>query len=81
MALVLSGKQLIKLLIKDGWSIGRKAKHGITLTKSFSDRTKVTFVPDTRASLPLGTLMAILGSKQTCIGRKGLADLIDKHGI
>jgi len=38
-------------------------------------------VPDTRASLPLGTLMAILGAKQTGIGKKGFADLIDKYGI
>lgn len=81
MALVLSGRQLIKLLVKDGWSIGRRAKHGTTLTKSFGDRTKVTFVPDTRASLPLGTLMAILGFKQTGIGRRGLIDLIDKYSI
>ena len=81
MAPVLSGRQLISLLAKDGWSIGRRAKHGATLTKPFGDRTKVTFVPDTRASLPLGTLMAILGSKQTGIGRRGLTDLIDKYGI
>jgi len=81
MAPVLSGRQLVRLLEKDGWSVGRRAKHGITLTKSFGDHTKVTFVPDTRASLPLGTLMAILSPKQTGIGRKGLANLIDKHGI
>ena len=81
MTLALSGRQLLRLLQKDGWSIGRRAKHGITLTKSFGDYIKVTFVPDTRASLPLGTLMAILGAKQTGIGRKGFADLIDKYGI
>ncbi len=33
----ISGKQLIKLLQKDGWQLGRKATHGLTLTKKFSD--------------------------------------------
>ena len=81
MAPELSGKKLINLLRKDGWTIGRRARHGITLTKSFGGYTKVTFVPDTRASLPVGTLMAILGAKQTGIGRKGLNELISKYGI
>jgi len=60
MALTISGRQLINLLRKDGWAIGRRAKHGVTLTKSFGDHIRVTFVPDTRALLPIGTLMAIL---------------------
>jgi len=76
-----SGKQLIKLLRKDDWVVGRRAKHGVTLTKSSGDHTKVTFIPDTRASLPIGTLMAILGTKQTGIGRTGLSGLISKYGI
>ena len=76
-----SGKQLISLLQIAGWTIGRRSRHGITLTKLFSDHTKVTFVPDTRSILPIGTLMAILGPKQTGIGRKGLNELVEKHGI
>jgi len=55
----ISGKQFIKLLQKDGWVPGRKAKHGRTLTKAFGDRTRVTFIPDTNASLDPGTLAAI----------------------
>lgn len=77
----ITGKQLIKLLKKDGWAVGRRAKHGITLTKAFPDRTRVTFVPDTRASLPEGTLQAILSTDQTDIGKRGLLDLINKSGI
>jgi len=77
----ISGRQLIKLLRKDGWEPGRRAKHGMTLTKVFPGRARVTFVPDTSASLPPGTLAAILGPKQTGIGRKGLLSLIKKHGI
>ena len=78
---VITGKQLIKLLQKDGWVIGRRTRHGVSMTKSFSDHTKVTIIPDTRASLDDGTLAAILGVKQTCIGKPGLLKLIDEHGI
>jgi len=35
-------------------------------------------VPDTSESLPKGTLQAILGVKQTQIGKKGLLDLLNK---
>jgi len=30
----LTGRQLIKLLVKDGWLTGRKSRHGRTLTLS-----------------------------------------------
>lgn len=77
----LTGKQLIKLLKKDGWVVGRKAQHGVSLTKSIGNRTKVTFIPDTRASLDSGTLGAILGVKQTGLGKRGLLELLNKYGI
>lgn len=77
----LSGKQLIKILQKDGWVAGRRASHGISLTKAFGDRTRVTIIPDTRASLDPGTLAAILGIKQTGIGKSGLLELLNKYGI
>jgi predicted RNA binding protein YcfA (HicA-like mRNA interferase family) len=59
----ITGKQLIKLAVKNGWVAGRYARHGRTLTKKFPDRTRVTFVPDTRAELDEGTLAAIIGPK------------------
>ena len=77
----ITGKQLIKLLQKDGWQVGRKATHGITLTKRIGDRTLVTYIQDTTASLPEGTLGAILGVKQTRLHKKGLLALINKYGI
>jgi len=77
----ITGKQLIKLLSKDGWKPGRKATHGITLTKYINGRTKVAFIPDTRASLGTGTLFGILGSKQTGIGREGIINLLNKYGL
>ena len=77
----LTGRQLIRLLEKDGWVVARQARHGLAMTKTFEDRIRVTIVPNTRASLDKGTLAAILGIKQTCIGKDGLRALIGKHGL
>ena len=77
----ITGFQLIKLLKKDGWIVGRKANHGRTMTKRIGNRTRVTFVPEQRASLPSGTLSAILSQKQTGIGRSGLLKIINEFGL
>lgn len=77
----ITGRQMIKLLEKDGWVAGRKATHGRCLTKLVGDKTLVTFIPDKNDSLPEGTLKAILGDKQTRIGKEGLLDLLNKYGI
>jgi predicted RNA binding protein YcfA (HicA-like mRNA interferase family) len=78
----ITGKQPIRLLMKDGWTPGRRTRHGIALAKRFPDgRTRVTVVPDKRSSLPDGTLADILGSTQTGIGREGLAELIQTYGV
>jgi len=76
----ISGKKLIKLLRKDGWEVKRRAQHGVALAKTTGDRTKVTVVPNTKASLDEGTLAAIFSPKQTNIGKRGLLDLINKFG-
>jgi predicted RNA binding protein YcfA (HicA-like mRNA interferase family) len=76
-----SGFQLIKLLVKDGWIAGRYSLHGLCLKKQVGDRWLVTFVPPTRAIIPEGTLGAILGSKQTRLTKKGLGVLIEKYGL
>jgi len=77
----ISGKKLIKLLRKDGWIPKRQAQHGVALAKTKSNRTRVTVIPDTSASLDEGTLSAILGPLQTDIGKKGLLDLVNKFGL
>ena len=77
----ISGKQLIKLLLLDGWIENRKAPHGIALYKRIDNRHIVTTVPDKKKSLPDGTLHAILGMKQTQLGRNGLLKLIEKQGM
>jgi predicted RNA binding protein YcfA (HicA-like mRNA interferase family) len=80
MGVSINGKKLIKLAEKDGWEIKRRATHGIALAKKFSDKTRVTVVPYTRAPLDDGTLAAIIGPKQMAIGKHGLAQLIEKYG-
>ena len=74
------GKQLVKLAVKDGWVIKRRATHGVALAKKFGDRNRVTVIPDSRAELDEGTLAAIIGPKQMGIGKQGLWELIDKYG-
>ncbi|OGO04628.1 MAG: hypothetical protein A2Y60_02055 [Chloroflexi bacterium RBG_13_54_9] len=79
----INGKKLIRLLQKDGWAIPIRGttKHGVALAKATSGRTRVTVIPDTTASLDDGTLAAIIGPKQTNIGRQGLLDLLNKYGL
>jgi predicted RNA binding protein YcfA (HicA-like mRNA interferase family) len=78
----ITGKQLIRLLEQDGWIRGRKSLHGITFRKPHPDGvTHVTTVPDKRSPLPDGTLNAILGPKQTGIGRDRLGEMIQRHGL
>ena len=78
----ISGMQLIRLLKRGGFVDGRKSRHGRTLTKRLPEGiTVVTFVPETRADLAPGTLAAILGPRQTRLGRRGLLALIREHGL
>ena len=77
----ISGKQLIKLLQRDGWVVGRKTNHGLSLSKMGEDGHKrVTIIPDKGGSLPPGTLAAILGPLQTGIGREGLSARLRSRG-
>lgn len=70
----LTGNQLIKLLESDGWKVQRNANHGLILTKD----GRVAVVKNTNESLPKGTLNAIIGPKQTALGREGLLALVKK---
>jgi len=78
----ISGKDLIRLLQKDGWDILRSSAHGIALRKHDKNigRMRITTIPNKSGSLPSGTLASILSSKQTGIGRKRLAELIARQG-
>ena len=77
-----TGKQLIRLFRRDGWTEVRRVRHGIAFAKPSPDgRQRITIIPDKRSVLPTGTLAAILGPKQSGIGRDGLAALIGQHGL
>ena len=77
----ITGKQLIKILQKDGWIVHRRTRHGVALKKVAGQRTITTIVQDTRAIIPEGTLSDILGQKQTGITKRGLLELVNKYGI
>jgi len=77
----INGPQLIRLLELDGWTRGHHTTHGLGMRKRFGDRTRVTTIPTKRRSMPSGTLAKILGPLQTGLGRDGLRDLIDRHGL
>ena len=77
----LTGKQLIRLLVADGWEIVRNAPHGAWLRKRFPHETRFATVKDTRAQVPPTYLAIVLSAKVTGIGRQGLLALIEKHGL
>ena len=69
----ISGPELCKLLVDDGWTLTATGKHGRVLIKAFPDGTRTTVVPSkSNKPLPPGTLGAILGSKQTGLGKRWL---------
>ena len=76
----LTGKQLLTLLIKDGWQNCGQKTHGVGLTKKVGDRNLVTVIP-VNSPLVDFVLSAILGQKQTRIGKKGLLALVNKYGL
>ncbi len=77
----ITGKQLIKLLGKDGRVEHRHGNHGIVMTKRFPSGTRVTIMQHTTKSLPIGTLQDILSVRQTGLGKAGLRRLVSKYGL
>lgn len=77
----ITGRQLMRLLLLDGWELVRRAPHGRFYAKTLPDGTRIhATVPDKTRPLKPGTLSAILGLQQTGLGRAGLAALIAQHG-
>lgn len=78
----ITGKQLIRLLKKGGWVLGRRTRHGRSLTKTLANGRKlVTVIPDKNSPLPPATLSAIVGPLQARLGRDGLERLIQEFGL
>ncbi len=76
----LSGRELYRILLADGWEPVRRANHGELLIKRYGDQNRRTIVRNTGQDIPRGTLAAILGPRQTGLGRDGLLELIERHG-
>ena len=77
----ITGKKLIKLFKKDRWQIKNKRGDHISMFKDFGSRKRITTIKNTNESILIGTLMAILGRKQTNLGKRGLDRLINKYGL
>lgn len=76
----ITGEQLIALLMKDGWVNCGQKTHGVGLTKKVGNRNLVTVIPVNRELVDY-VLSSILGTQQTCIGKKGLLGLVNKYGL
>jgi predicted RNA binding protein YcfA (HicA-like mRNA interferase family) len=72
----ISGKELMGLLEKDGWVKVRQSTHGVAYTKMIQGVPVITTIQNRGKSLAKGTLAAILGPKQTQLGRDGLKRLM-----
>lgn len=77
----ISGRRLIRLLEREGWTLGRETRHGIFVSRRFpGDRfPRTTVIPNKTTDLGDRTLGAILSVRQTGLGRVGLQNLIDKY--
>ena len=71
----------MRLLERDGWTLGRMTRHGIFVSRRFPGETvpRSTVILDKTTDLTDGTLGGILSVRQTGLGRVGLKDLIDRY--
>ena len=73
-----TGRELMRLLERDGWVSGGRRTHGFLYSKRFPGeaRPRKPLVPDKSTPLPQPTLGRILGLGQTGLGSAGLRDLM-----
>lgn len=73
-----TGRELMRLLERDGWVSGGRRTHGIYYSKRFPGELhpRTTLVPDTSTPLSPGILGAILSVRQTRLGSAGLRALM-----
>ena len=77
----LTGRELYRLLIADGWEFQRHTRHGDFLTKTVGVKNRTTLVKNNGRDIPKGTLAEILSQRQTGLGRDGLIRLIERRGL
>ncbi|MBI3736909.1 type II toxin-antitoxin system HicA family toxin [Candidatus Sumerlaeota bacterium] len=69
------------LLEKDGWAYRREGKHGPIYVKPINGMWHTTQIPrkwDSEA-IAVGTLQAILSTRQTGLGKAGLLRLLESE--
>jgi hypothetical protein len=77
----LTGDQLIRLLVLDGWKEEGRSRHGVALSKLVNGQYRVAVVPTKSGSMHTNTLHRLLSVKQTGLRRAGLVRLIKKYGL
>ena len=80
--MAITGRDLITLLIDDGWTVARRANHGLFMVKwdPSINALRTTIVPDSTKDLKPGTLGRILSPTQTGLGAQGLRRLQENRG-
>ena len=78
----ITGRDLIALLVSDGWTVVRRANHGLFMVKwdLSINALRTTIVPDYTEDLKPGTLGRILSPAQTGLGSQGLRRLQQNRG-
>ena len=75
-----TGQRLVRALIRDGWEVERRARHGLWLRKTLPDgTTRFTTVKDTPEQVEKRTLGEIISDKQTGLGRDGLRRILHRR--
>jgi predicted RNA binding protein YcfA (HicA-like mRNA interferase family) len=79
-SLPITGRDLIRLLERNGWTIERRSNHGAFLSRRFPGeaRPRTTVIPDKNRDLGEAVLGRILGPKQTGLGKAALERLMNK---
>lgn len=78
----ISGRQLERLFRLDGWKQKRRAKEGTFFAKRDANGVvRHTVITTKKRPLAPGTLAAMLGPKQSNVGRDGLREMIDCYGL
>lgn len=75
----ITGRELIRLLLADGWTIKRRARHGLWMEKRTEQGLLTTTVKDVNHPIGQNTLKQILGPTQTGLGSTGLRRLMELH--
>lgn len=75
----ITGRELIRLFLADGWTILRRTPHGYLMVKSTDQGLLRTTVKDQSRPLTSNTLGRILSREQTGLGSAGLRRLMERH--